>query len=121
MATISRADNSEDRLPTDLYLSIIDVLGEANFHALSLSTISTLTHCALVCRSWRARSQFWLFRCIYVDNVEQLRKLAAVLDAVPSFALNVIRIRLPLITTPRYQTQCLLSSLPTVLGKRLPS
>ena len=70
------------QLPQEICDLIIDVLGYA-----SINTPLTwdperlaLQRCALVCRAWRARTQFWLFRTLELYDVPSLRSLSLLLD-----------------------------------------
>ena len=80
----------------------------------------TLQHCALVCRAWRPRAQFWLFEYVAVHDVDTLQRLAKVFHDSPHLAAQVSHMWL----LCRYQSGTLrngLCRLPTVLPYAFPS
>ena len=78
-------------VPTELCELVIDLIAEEP--AIILSELkqnrSTLTQCALVCRTWRPRAQYWLFRRVQIYDVPSLHRFAEILDASPTIGHNV--------------------------------
>ena len=87
------------RLPQELCDAIIDELngietyhpwGDIDWHTES----RPLKRCALVCRGWRPRAQFWLFRNIALGSFRALRKLESQLDLREDLLLIIREIRI---------------------------
>ena len=82
-------------------------------------TSRALQRCALVCRAWRARAQFWLFHMMGLrtqNGAEFLRKLVVLLDDVPYLAKHVQRISLG-----SGSGNAAAALFPALIGRRLPS
>ena len=79
----------------------------------------TLMRCTLVCRAWRLRAQFWLFRRIWLMDVESLHKLECVLDRRSEYLPIVRAIELGCGDAGRYPVQNVLAAVATLARRCL--
>ena len=80
------ATHTSPRFPQEIFDAIIDAFAHRSrarehprsiFHGIESGA---LKKCALVCRGWRPRAQFWLFNHVVLEDQESLRKLESQLN-----------------------------------------
>ena len=67
-------------IPIEIHENIIDMLYSDTYTDQAQIALHT---CALVCSSWRVRSQRWLFYCVNFDDPAPLQRFAAVMETSP--------------------------------------
>lgn len=81
------------RLPPELSLHIIDIVHMSNWEtghfADAALASSTLSACALTCRSWRDHAQYRLFTHIQLSDTLALKSLTDVIRASPRLGIYV--------------------------------
>ena len=121
-------------LPRELCHLVIDAVGSdidlGRGHIYQATFIApTLKSCALVCRAWRPRAQFWFFRGIRITSISSLPKLVATCEHAHDILSRVrtLEVECRCVSVAQWGGRLLypahnpLSSLGTDLGRRLTS
>ena len=107
------------RLPTELHECIVDAIYEdrASYPAFSASC-SALRSCSLVCRTWRPRSQRWLFHAVELSDAKALYRFVTLLETAPSLAGYV---RILHLIGRHHDPRSVVALFPALLRSRLPN
>ena len=80
----------------------------------------TLMRCTLVCRAWRLRAQFWLFRYVRLGSFSALSKLEAHLSVHDEYLHRVQGIQISFASSKGYPFRNLATAV-TTLSRRCPN
>ena len=81
------------RVPLEVCERIIRAVYDNRFSLVPVA-LTTLSACALVCRTWRAPAQKVLFKLIIIRDKDSLYRFASLLDASPELGSYVLRLQL---------------------------
>ncbi|RDX43204.1 hypothetical protein OH76DRAFT_1488011 [Lentinus brumalis] len=79
---------AEPRLPIEVCERVIEAVYNDEYDFV-LTSLATLSRCALVCRAWRPRAQRILFEHVLLRDKHTLYRFAALLDASPELETYV--------------------------------
>ena len=106
------------RIPTEVCENIIDML-YSDLTRFTFEHIPTLHNCALVCRSWRVRSQRRLFYLVQLTNSVSFSRLSAILDNAQHLRDYVHHIQLT--GYHLHNTTSIFALFPMVFVRKLPN
>ncbi|KAI0744078.1 hypothetical protein C8Q80DRAFT_1122370 [Daedaleopsis nitida] len=104
------------RIPQEVCELILDAMYDDEGYEQYTLSCQALRSCALACRAWRSRSQFWLFHAVKVTDLRTLRKLAHLLVERPHFRAFVQKLYL---IGPLHQSRSVATALATTVRSLL--